>query len=208
MNTLSAEQQRALDLLSELTEGAKGGMRRTEFLASTVSNPAWNERPEQWAVDWCAGWAFHLQPSLAESLDLRLVKRVRKASQAGGKTAAGGKSASAGTSESILEWTQGSAFAFREGYTIHDAPEAWTLPWSEALRFLKASLQVTQASPAVPAAGDKPRDPGRVVFRVYRPGKDGTRMEAAEERSATQDEFVRMLICGLPESMQGEGNAI
>ncbi len=29
-------------------------------------------------------------------------------------------------------------------------------------------------------------------------------MEAVEERSVTQDEFVRILICGIPENTQGE----
>lgn len=218
MNTLSAEQQRALDLLSGLTEGARGGLRETHFLTSAISNPSWHERPEQWAADWCAGWAFHLQPSLAEALDLRLAQRTKTVYA---KDAAGNKIpllqpdgtpvlSPAGKPKYqsqvfiSLIWTQGSGFAFREGYTVHDAPEALNLPWSDALRVLNTSIQITQASPAVPAAGDKARDPGHVTFRVYKPNEDRTQMEAVEERSVTQDEFVRILICGIPENTQGE----
>lgn len=218
MKTLSAEQQRAIDLLSDLTEGAKSGMRQTFYLASAVRKPSWNERPEQWATDWCAGWAFHPQPSLAEALDLRLAQRTKTVYT---KDAAGNKIplrqpdgtpvlSPAGKPKYqsqvfiSLIWTQGSGFAFREGYTIHDAPEALNLPWGDALRVLNTSIQITQASPAVPATGDKARDPGHVTFRIYKPNEDRTRMEAVEERSVTQDEFVRMLICGIPERTQGE----
>ena len=163
MKTLSAEQQRAIDLLSDLTEGAKSGMRQTFYLASAVRKPSWNERPEQWATDWCAGWAFHPQPSLAEALDLRLAQRTKTVYA---KDAAGNKIplrqpdgtpvlSPAGKPKYqsqvfiSLIWTQGSGFAFREGYTIHDAPEALNLPWGDALRVLNTSIQITQASPAV-----------------------------------------------------------
>jgi len=49
-----------------------------------------------------------------------------------------------------LQWTQGSAFCFDEGVTIYDTPNGYQ-PWGEALKSIRAVIQVKKGMPATPA---------------------------------------------------------
>lgn len=101
---------RTLALLDSLTPLwlEKRQQRSLDLLGAPGLRPDKADRPDAWPV-WCEGWAFAIQPTLAAALDIQLTTRIIN-------------------KESTLEWTQGTAFDFREGYTIHDAPEAWTTP--------------------------------------------------------------------------------
>lgn len=68
--------------------------------------------------------------------------------------------------------------------------------WGQALHYLKYTVQIAKASPAVPATKDTPRDPGSVIFRMYSQNQERTKVELVDERTTTQDDFVRFLITG------------
>lgn len=70
------------------------------------------------------------------------------------------------------------------------------MSWGQALHYLKYTVQIAKASPAVPATKDTPRDPGAVIFHVYSPNQERTKVELVDERTTTQDGFVRFLITG------------
>lgn len=165
----------------------KRQLRGFDLLAAPGLRPNQSQWPQRWP-HWCAGWAFAIHPAMATALDIQLKPRVVE-------------------KKSTLEWTQGSAFDFREGYTIHDAPEAWNLPWGEALKHIGYSLKIVDAIPASPANAtrDEARFSGEVTFQIYRPNADCTVLQThGEPRTVSQDDFVRLLIVGLPEEWTQE----
>lgn len=179
------DREAALKIWSDLTRRTvdKKQFRSDEaFIASPhARKPLATLSPENWPEGWCKGWAFTIQPTLATALDIQLTPRVTD-------------------KQSSLEWSQGSRFDFREGYTLHDAPEAWTLPWGEALPHIANSLQITSAIPAEPANTGSPRNTGQVTFQLYRPNAERTALERrGNPYTVSQDDFVRILIVGLPQ---------
>lgn len=207
---MNAEQQRALDLLEKLISAKpeKRVLRSLELLGSPIVSPPHNQRPEEWG-GWCDGWALCIQPTLATALDILLTPKVWKESvldeheqQIPKLLADGLPKLEKGwpvyrtIQRQTLRWTQGSTFDFKQGYTIHDVPEARSMSWGQALHYLKYTVQIAKASPAVPATKDTPRDPGAVIFRVYSPNQERTKVELVDERTTTQDGFVRFLITG------------
>lgn len=225
--------EEALQILSELTplRIKKQQSRTRQFIASPKADPPTNLFPQDWSEGWCSGWAFAVQPSMAEVMDICIVTRSKteKMLDTAGKPvlkrnpdgSVAYKSNGIPEYEVVKtawqEWSQGSWFDFREGYTFHDAPEAYTLPWSEALSYIKCSLRIIDAISATPAIQPKPerkatatlpyragteevlRFRGEVTFGTYRPNAAGTNLESfGEPRTVSQDEFMRILIAGLP----------
>lgn len=169
-------QKRALALLVKITSATTNtrALRTSDLLCSTAHRPPFDQRPGEWDEGWCEGWAFPVHPSLAAALDIQLTPR-----KAQGKA--------------VLEWTQGSAFDFRAGYAVYNAPRACDMPWAEQAPPISVALQIIKASCAVPESKDSPRNPGSVTFEQRRI-EDG--WMKAETFSMSQDDFVRLLISG------------
>lgn len=72
---LNDSQKRALSLLDTLL-GQEEGKRRIKddlaFLPTVAVKPNWNDRPDVWARDWCAGWAFRPNYAHAVALGIEL----------------------------------------------------------------------------------------------------------------------------------------
>ena len=158
---MNAEQQRALDLLEKLISAKpeKRVLRSLELLGSPIVSPPHNQRPEEWG-GWCDGWALCVQPTLATALDILLTPKVWKESvldeheqQIPKLLADGlpklekGRPVYRTIQRQTLRWTQGSTFDFKQGYTIHDVPEARSMSWGQALHYLKYTVQIAKASP-------------------------------------------------------------
>lgn len=221
----------ALQILSELTplRIEKQQNRTRRFITSPKADQPPSVLPQDWPEGWCVGWAFAVHPSLAEAMDIRIVtrsktdkvldadgRRIQKRSADGNLVfKENGRPDYEAIKTTWLEWSQGAAFDFHERTIVHDAPEAWSLPWGEALQHINYSLQIIDAIPASPAVAPvaeqkatslKPYRPakegvlryrGEVTFQIYRPNTDCTAIERhGEPRTVSQDEFVRILITG------------
>lgn len=176
MHTL---QEQALALLARLTTSALPvrGQRETSLLTLPLGvQPSNSGHPDVWD-GWCEGWAFAVQPAFAAAMDILPTLRTEQ-----GRTS--------------LLWTQGSAFNFKEGHTLYDTPEAYSLPWAEALRHIRYSIQIIGAAPASSATALQARDPGRVAYRLYSPNVDRTNLVPMATHNTTQDDFMRFLITG------------
>ena len=121
-------------------------------------------------------WFMHVPLALNDALDIRLTAVV---------------------GEPRPIWTQGANFSFAPGDTIYDTPLAYQV-WSEALQHIRTCLQVSQATSVQPPTGGTPRQPGAVTFSVMAPNEPRTALAHVRTSTVTQDEFVRILISGLP----------
>lgn len=122
------------------------------------------------------GWFMNVPSCFNGALDIRQTERVVK----------GKKS---------LDWTQGAFFSFKSGDTIYDTPEAYKV-WSEALKQIKVCLTVKNATSAGNNESDNIRYPGSVTFAILKPDKQRTKLIEQEQRTLSQDEFVKFLITG------------
>ena len=93
-----------------------------------------------------------------------------------------------------LTWTQGILFSFKVGDIIYDAPEGYTLPWSEALQKIKTVIQITQIAGATQS--NQMASKSEVVFDILIPNNTKTGLEIKEQHRITPDNFVRFLIIG------------
>lgn len=130
------------------------------------------------SVECAAGWHFCVRPSFRAAIDVKWTPR-----KVGKKT--------------VMKWTQGSWFHFKEGDTIYDSPLAY-LPWD--LNNFNLCIEVTTATPAQPpnSSGREERDPGSVFFEVSIPNATRDQLVRVAVKKMTQDDFVRMLILGPP----------
>lgn len=134
------------------------------------------------------GWAFWLPPCFNLALDIQITLRVLEEKES-----------------PVPVWTQGSKFDFHKGDIIFDG-ERTGQTWAEEMREFCAAVQVLEAQPSTPATiinenGEKtiiPRNPGVVRFSILKVGHDKTSLDQMGEKATTQDEFVKILICGLP----------
>lgn len=90
-------------------------------------------------------------------------------------------------------WTQTTNFAFREGYTLHQAAPS---TWAEQLDGNGISLQIVEALPAAAGNAGMDRDSGFVVFQLFEKSDDGKKMQPVSKHTLTQDDFIRYLITG------------
>ena len=95
----------------------------------------------------------------------------------------------------ILCWTQGAFFSFKQGDIIYDTPHAYE-QWSQALTQIGVGIFVREAADVSLSEDGKSRFPGSVTFSILKPNRQRTKLVEHEQRTLTQDEFVRFLITG------------
>lgn len=118
-------------------------------------------------------WSYCVPRAFAEMLDQRCVR--------------------APDTGSDRSETQGCSFGIAPGSIFYNSPAAYRLAWGAALSEGVQALQVVAAEEVVPGAfGGHKRKSGRVQFRLLQQ-RDG-RLEAREEKTVTQDEFIGLLI--------------
>jgi|GEM_PF-3260991 len=203
--------EHALTLLETLLLKEQGKRRiktGEKFLTSFTKEPSWEERPEQWASDWCEGWAFHPNFVHASALGVELTKRQRKVyvTDADGNPvpdtdAEGnikkekGKIIYKSFMQQYFVWTQSTAFDFRAGYIVYSAALPKDETWGQHLEQLGDIGEILDAKPASPGNATIPRDPGQVQFRILHKEADNT-LKPSIPHLTTQDGFVRFLITG------------
>ncbi len=182
MNTY---QEHALRLLDDVLLAPRAGARtlRSEQLLCRLEPLI--EYASISPDEFCRGWAFSVGACFADALDCKLQQRTKDG-------------------QKYWLWTQGNMFAFRTGYTFHDTAIASGEPWGVTLTRLSYSLTITEAISCSTQTHESPRNPGLVTFQVHRPDRPGAADGQAlrpygETRTVTQDEFLRILIVGLPE---------
>ena len=47
------------------------------FITSRARNPQWDKKPNEWAKDWCSGWAVPVSTNFANALGIELTKRIK-----------------------------------------------------------------------------------------------------------------------------------
>lgn len=122
------------------------------------------------------GWFMYTPSCFNEALDIRQTERVKD----------GRKS---------LYWTQGAFFSFKQGDTIYNTPKAYE-QWSKALEHINICISVKTATDVSLGEDGKSRFPGSVTFIILKPNKQRTKLVEQEQRTLTQDEFVKFLITG------------
>ncbi|MHA3770948.1 BRCT domain-containing protein [Verrucomicrobiota bacterium sgz303538] len=110
----------------------------------------------------------------------------------------------------VPEWSQGAMFSFQPGDVLYDHLSGYTEVWSEALSYVRRIVTVIEAK-AVAASGRTtgpdgkpgqriPRDPGTVTFKLQRVDPDSHKVTQGNVCTLTQDDFVRFLITGTPQT--------
>lgn len=155
-------QQHALRVLAELTTSKNDrNTRGVVLLCRLTPLEAYRRIPED---EFCRGWAFCVGPHFAEALDCQLQSRKRN-------------------KKSYSVWTQGSAFSFKQGYTIHRADGGMI-------------VQVLKAKEAIPGRKTIKRDSGYITAQCFAPNSGETIWKKDAIINMTHDEFVRFLITG------------
>lgn len=148
------------------------------FIASRELAPAWHKLPEQWAPDWCEGWAFSPGQQFASALGIRLLTRSTN-------------------KKKYMVWLQESDFDFKEGQTIHSYPlEFAASDWQTQIRHNPVFLQIVKAIPVDPVDEEFKRNAGYVRFKIFKANK-GHIYGEEREAQGSQDDFVRYLITGI-----------
>ena len=160
---MKPHQTHALKLLDLLIADAGTGKqaRGTMLLSCVNAREGYARIPEE---EFCPEWVYTVGPHFADALDISLQRRKRD-------------------KKDYHVWTQGTAFAFRDGYTIHKTDGSM-------------AVQVMAGKSATPARDGVKRDPGSVLAQTYTRADDSGAWKAAQLLSGSQDDFVRYLICG------------
>jgi hypothetical protein len=177
-----------------------------DLLPSPEKTPDTNTIP----ASWCDGWAFALPPALGSALDCIItdIYETKIVCNEDGNPIqdtdkngvplfykVNSKKLGVKKGEPIpkriqikigTKWTQGTEFAFREGYTMHGVD-------SNGI----ACIQVKAANKSSPACGGNARDPGLIELLVYRPDPSPNGCWKYETTlTMTQDQLVRLCITG------------
>jgi hypothetical protein len=133
---MNSNQKRDLELIQKITPNViyLQTERSTDLLGARCNNPPHSLLPDKWDGGFCVGWYYAVPYSFANALDIMLTKRTDKK-----------------TKKEFLIWSQGSAFYFPTGYTVHTVPQRIGQAWGEMLKTNESSLQVQESIPAVPA---------------------------------------------------------
>lgn len=128
--------QRDVGILKDITPSVVHTRteRSTDLLGTLCNNPPYSKLPDAWEGGFCVDWYYAVPRSFADALDIMLTPKKDKK-----------------TNRDTLIWSQGSAFNFHVGYTVHTVPQKSKQPWAEMLRENTSSLQVLESIPAVPA---------------------------------------------------------
>lgn len=182
------------------------------FIASRAKNPPWDKKPNEWAKDWCSGWAVPVGAHFAGALGIELTKRMKTIyplDENGKKIPSldehgdirktkSGKIRYEAHTAAYLIWTQSTAFNFETGYVIHTYPEEYAdKTWVEQIRHNPFSIKILEGKPASPVDEAIQRDKGFVRFQICRRNAEGTALVDEEIFETTQDDFVRYLITGV-----------
>lgn len=155
-------QEHALNVLEKILQpSGKRNTRSTRLLCRLEPLEAYKAIPE---AEFCQGWAYTVGPHFAEALDIELQQRKKN-------------------KQSYYIWTQGSAFAFHPGYTIHKADGS-------------ELLQIQDAKESSPGRESMQREPGTVWVQCYIPSTGPTIWQKSSLTQISQDDFVRHLITG------------
>jgi hypothetical protein len=123
-------------------------------------------------------WYFDVPPCFNQALDICQTERITD-----GKLR--------------LIWTQGSAFSFQAGDTLYSHCNVYGCCWREALKKMTCCVSILEAESATPQNKEKPRNPGKVVFKQYSVDRKTNQLREEYSRvEMTQDDFVRFLIKG------------
>lgn len=129
---------------------------------------------EGYALD----WAFAVPTCFRPALDIVLAERVRDGAR-------------------VHLWTQGNAYAFRAGDTLHYAHRPVPSDWAEALQHIQLTVQVKDAV----AASDSE---GFVHFQAYKPDLQAGQLVPSGVHECTQREFVALLRHGALSTPDGD----
>jgi hypothetical protein len=127
-------------------------------------------------IEYTEGWFVCLPACFNEALDIRKTKRKKDGKE-------------------VLIWTQGAFFSFKSGDKIYDTAKGYE-EWSSALKHIKFCISVKYAEDVSLSEDGKTRLPGLVNFTNFKPNKNSSDLIEGEERTMTQDEFVKYLIVG------------
>lgn len=120
-------------------------------------------------------WYFAVGECFKDELDIKLTERKEK-----GKT--------------VMRWTQGPYFCFKEGHIIYDTPAAY-LEWGEALKHIERACSVLRATP------NRLDDNGQfvegiVTFKLMKPNDEITELMTIGQYDLSQGNFVNFLKTG------------
>lgn len=158
------------------------------------------------------GWAFVVRPCNFPSLDIVYSPLVVIGEDGKPLKDAKGRS----IKENVL--TQGEIYNFSLGQVFYSDRIAYEVQWGDALKALRCSLQIDEASPSsaevdisfgeVPTPSKSKRHPqngiirryipdyGDVHFSLYHPSEDKSCEKKVQSFSCRQDEFLRLLMTG------------
>ena len=110
--------------------------------------------------------------------------------------------------------TQGELYNFVRGEIFYDTPAAYEVPWGDALRVIKYSVQVNSSTPSygepvVTWEGKRfvrrnVPNYGLIEFTIYTPNAECTRLEQWKSCVSWQNEFVKLLKRGSFVDINGE----
>ncbi|GAA0200753.1 hypothetical protein [Selenomonas dianae] len=172
------------------------------------------------------GWAFVVRPCNFPSLDIVYSLIAMRRDGVIVKTTKNGKEVT--VKENVL--TQGEVYNFSLGQVFYSDPIAYEVQWGDALKVLRCSLQIDDASPSsvdvevsfgeVPVPPSEKRPPrngiirrffpsyGDVRFSLYRPNEAHDRVEKKRAFTCRQDEFLRLLMTGKFTDKSGDTHII
>ena len=121
-------------------------------------------------------WRFAVGECFRDELDIKYTQRVEN-------------------SKKVMRWTQGPYYCFTEGHILYDTPKGY-LQWSEALKHIGVVCSVIRATPnSLNNQGAFVN--GQVYFKLSKPNKSRTSLNALGNYHATQNEFVEFLKTGI-----------
>lgn len=169
------------------------------------------------------GWAFVVRPCNYMALDIMYTKLVKKID---GKIVKDDKGVS--LKEDVL--TQGKTYNFSLGEIFYSDLIAYEVQWGDALKSLRCSLQIDEATPSFLDADISYEEApvsqkgihitqGRIVrrylpvygnvhFSLYHPNTDKSHVEKVQSFSCRQDEFLQLLRTGTFTDTNGKKHTI
>ena len=181
------------------------------FITSRARNPQWDKKPNEWAKDWCSGWAVPVSTNFANALGIELTKRIKTIyplDENGKKIPClnehgeiektkSGKIRYKAHTAAYLMWTQSTAFNFKTGYVLHTYCQEYAdKTWGEQIRHNPFSIKILEGNPASPVDEAIQRDKGFVRFQICRRNEEGTALVGGEIFETTLDGFIEYLITG------------
>lgn len=122
------------------------------------------------------GWFYAVGEFFRDELDIRYTPRVVD-------------------DRTVMCWTQGRCFGFREGHVLYDTPAAYQ-KWDEALKEIAYMCEIQKGAPSVPGRKRGTVVEGYVEFILLKPDAERTRLEPRGHYACTQTEFVEYLKTG------------